>query len=341
MSTPTISVIVPVYNVEKYLRRCIDSVLVQTFTDFELLLIDDGSKDKSGVICDRYALKDGRIKIVHKVNTGVSDTRNTALNIAKGDYVLFLDSDDFLFDDSAIEKLLTTAVKYNLDIVRGEYKAVDSSGKDLFIHDIDRDKQCYMKRILDASTFLDKIIHREFFLPLCLIKTSALNDIRFNAKRVFLEDIEFFLILLLKPIKCMYIPLRFYAYRKHEQSASNRFSIERLRDAFDMSRLYFQLADNPLSENMKNSFVIRGIDYYRLTLQTMALNNKYYINGRFLCEELHIEALSKMVLRHALSLIKEGRFECLFAPLCIIKYYRIRDYLGKKKNSVKLKKRKQ
>ena len=84
---PKISVIVPVYNVEKYLRRCIDSILVQTFTDFELLLIDDGSKDKSGEICDEYAKKDKRVRVFHKVNGGVSSARNLGLDYAKGQWI--------------------------------------------------------------------------------------------------------------------------------------------------------------------------------------------------------------------------------------------------------------
>ncbi len=93
---PKISVIVPVYNVEKYLRRCIDSILSQTFSDFELLLIDDGSKDKSGDICDEYVAKDVRIKVFHKANAGVSSARNLGLDKAKGEFIFFVDSDDFL-----------------------------------------------------------------------------------------------------------------------------------------------------------------------------------------------------------------------------------------------------
>ena len=99
MNNPKVSVIVPVYNVEKLLQRCIDSILVQTFTDFELLLIDDGSKDKSGEICDEYAAKDARIRVFHKQNGGVSSTRNLGIDEAKGKYIAFVDSDDFLDND--------------------------------------------------------------------------------------------------------------------------------------------------------------------------------------------------------------------------------------------------
>ncbi len=90
-----LSVIVPVYKVEKYIHRCIDSILAQTFADFELLLVDDGSPDNCGNICDTYAEKDNRVRVIHKVNGGVSAARNSALDVAKGDYIAFCDSDDY------------------------------------------------------------------------------------------------------------------------------------------------------------------------------------------------------------------------------------------------------
>ena len=96
MNNPKVSVIVPVYNVEKLLQRCIDSILAQTFTDFELLLIDDGSKDKSGEICDEYAAKDSRIRVFHKQNGGVSTARNLGIDKAQGEWIYFVDSDDIV-----------------------------------------------------------------------------------------------------------------------------------------------------------------------------------------------------------------------------------------------------
>lgn len=96
MDTPIVSIIVPVYNVETYLHRCVDSILKQTFTSFELLLVDDGSTDGSGRICDDYASSDSRIVVIHKENGGVSSARNVALDRACGKYVCFIDSDDWI-----------------------------------------------------------------------------------------------------------------------------------------------------------------------------------------------------------------------------------------------------
>lgn len=97
-----LSIIVPVYNAEKYLHRCIDSILAQTFTDFELLLIDDGSTDNSGFICDEYAQKDRRIRVFHKKNGGVSSARNLGLDNVSGEWITFVDSDDILVDSNAL-----------------------------------------------------------------------------------------------------------------------------------------------------------------------------------------------------------------------------------------------
>ena len=96
MKIPKISVIIPVYNAESFLCRCVDSILAQTYSNFEILLINDGSSDSSSTICDKYALKDCRIKVFHKDNGGVSETRNVGINNASGEWITFVDSDDWI-----------------------------------------------------------------------------------------------------------------------------------------------------------------------------------------------------------------------------------------------------
>lgn len=114
-SKPCISIIVPVYNVEKYLKKCIDSILKQTFKNFELILVDDGSTDHSGKICDDYEKKDSRICVVHKENGGLSSARNKGIAIAQGDYLGFVDSDDFIASDM-YEVLYKNLIKENADL---------------------------------------------------------------------------------------------------------------------------------------------------------------------------------------------------------------------------------
>lgn len=104
-----VSVIIPVYNVEPYLRRCIDSVINQTYTTLEIILVDDGSLDKSGAICEDYANADSRIKVIHKLNGGLSDARNAGIDIASGTYLMFVDSDDWIRKDCVA--LLVAAIQ--------------------------------------------------------------------------------------------------------------------------------------------------------------------------------------------------------------------------------------
>lgn len=119
-----ISVIIPVYNVERYLRECISSVLNQTYQNFEIVLVDDGSKDRSPEICDEFAASDPRIRCIHKENGGASTARNVGLDYAKGEYLFFLDSDDWL-DDHTFEKLLTPLQNTEMDFSFCEAYAVD------------------------------------------------------------------------------------------------------------------------------------------------------------------------------------------------------------------------
>ena len=110
-----ISIIIPVYNVQQYLSRCIDSVLRQTYPHFELILVNDGSPDESPQICDDYAKRDGRIKVIHKTNGGLSSARNAGLDIALGAYITFVDSDDWIHEQY-LEKLFSMITSHNADI---------------------------------------------------------------------------------------------------------------------------------------------------------------------------------------------------------------------------------
>lgn len=116
--TPVLSIIVPVYNVEQYLSCCIDSILGQAFQDFELILVDDGSKDKSGEICDEYAKKDNRIIVIHQENKGVNTARNAGLDIASGSYITFVDSDDWIKPDSYCKSIELMENNQDIDLLQ-------------------------------------------------------------------------------------------------------------------------------------------------------------------------------------------------------------------------------
>ena len=132
-----ISIVVPVYKVEKYLNRCVDSILNQTYTDFECILVDDGSPDKCGQICDEYAELDKRIRVIHKENGGLSDARNVGIDAAKGEYILFVDSDDWIHPQ-LIELTLKIIIKEKADVVSYDYKKVNNAGN-LPFYDVDEE----------------------------------------------------------------------------------------------------------------------------------------------------------------------------------------------------------
>lgn len=155
---PEISVIVPVYKVEKYIRKCVDSILAQTFSDFELLLVDDGSPDNCGVICDEYAQKDGRVKVIHKKNGGLSDARNAALDIMRGKYVYFVDSDDWISSDAlecAYSSLKRTGAKV-------------ATGNMVSVHERGMEKQLY------SPTLEEKLLKGDEIL-MTLLRPNAVN----------------------------------------------------------------------------------------------------------------------------------------------------------------------
>lgn len=289
-----VTIIVPIYNAEKYIEECIQGVLSQTFTNWELLLIDDGSTDNSSIICDNYAQNDKRIRVIHKPNTGVSDTRNYGLEIAQGKYIIFLDADDYWYDNSAIELLVQTAEKHNLDIVRGEYKAIDQEGKDLFERPLLKSKIAFSNLVLTAGLFYTKIICGENFLVLSLIKRETVGELRFNKELSFLEDMDFYAHFLLKPIRCMFIQLRFYAYRKNSTSASHTPSIKSLANGFSMCHMFNECCNETEDKELKKAYRYNSIMKYYLTLKNLT-SPIFYKQRDSIIRQLSIENLQKEV----------------------------------------------
>lgn len=181
---PQISVIVPVYNAERYLHRCVDSILSQTFSDFELLLINDGSKDSSGAICDEYAAKDPRVRVFHKENGGVSNARNTGLKEANSEFILFLDSDDRYTPD-CIQTLISLELNNDFDCIIFGIK--QDSGSDWS----PKENTCYKsvkELLIDYSELLDS----ELLSP-CVNKLYKKNLVynNFNENISYGEDLVF------------------------------------------------------------------------------------------------------------------------------------------------------
>lgn len=127
MAPPKISVIIPIYNVEKEIHRCVDSVINQTLEDIEIILVDDGSPDNCSIICDEYGEKDKRVRVIHKENGGLSDARNVGLLESSGEYILFVDSDDYI-DSRTCEKFYSSAEEH-IDILVGDAVKIDGKNE--------------------------------------------------------------------------------------------------------------------------------------------------------------------------------------------------------------------
>jgi glycosyltransferase involved in cell wall biosynthesis len=208
LESPVISIIVPVYNVEQYVERCIESILVQTFQNFELILIDDGSTDGSGEICDAYSLKDTRIIVIHKINGGQSSARNEGLEIARGGYVGFVDADDYLAP-GMFKTLYDLVVKYNADISECGFISVFQ----------DREIVCdYGSGIEfgEGDYLLGKFLGSDIFYGVWtkLYKKELFSEIRFPEGRIY-EDTWMTLYFCLQPLKYVRTqkPLYFYDQR--------------------------------------------------------------------------------------------------------------------------------
>ena len=183
---PKISIIIPVYKAEKYLRTCLDSILAQTFKDWEAILVDDGSPDGSGTILDDYAAKDPRFKVIHKENGGASAARNAGLDVAVGEWVAFIDADDYV-DADYLESLYSVQQKYNADFVCCGQKKIRQDGSLKFERRYD--EACYTEDQFEQMLVEGKLIYQKGPV-IKLFSRSILNqyNIRFIKGAITGED---------------------------------------------------------------------------------------------------------------------------------------------------------
>ena len=267
-----VSVIVPVYNVETYLRSCLNSILMQTFENFEAILVDDGSTDGSSAICDEYAVKDERIKVVHKENGGVSSARNVALDCAEGEWIFFCDADDMLFDNS-LESMLKN-VEGGIDSVCCGYVKISETNEL-----ISTDTNKYNKLVSTSEALID------FYQPLFskakniylwnrLFKNSVIQDnkLRFRKDLSIKEDGLFIIQYLCKckdKHKLSSIPV--YKYRLNLNSVMNTYgqslnskTISGLYAGMECSEEIQRSSNNKLAINLSREFVVKRFLYLLL-----------------------------------------------------------------------------
>ena len=214
-----ISVIVPIYNTEKYLRKCLDSIVNQTFKDLEIILVDDGSNDKCGLISDEYAKIDTRIVVIHQNNKGLSEARNVGMSIAKGYYLTFYDSDDFL-EKTAYETVFDSIHKYSPDIVFFRDQIVNEDGKLLKICGNKPTGNIFVGNKNDAKRVIIEDLQNGEGDK--IFKKSIVDGLVFEKGRVHGEDFFFNLQCLIKVNTMVYIDTILGNYVQNEDSITHR-----------------------------------------------------------------------------------------------------------------------
>lgn len=325
MTKELISIIVPVYNVEKYLKKCVDSIVNQTYKNLEIILVDDGATDNSGKICDELVELDNRIKVYHKKNGGLSDARNYGVERATGDYIGFVDSDDYI-DAEMYEKLYEAIKKENVDVAECNLKIVYPEKTELFT-----DEKYY--QIYNKQEYLEEYLKIEkIFGSACvrLTKADIAKKLKFPVGKLY-EDTYYAYDLIGIVDKYVIMDNPYYNYLMRENSITNaKFNprifdlieiVERfhtnvyknypsLKEAADCRKMYayFSVLNSILLEEdfKNNSFYKQIIDYFKEEY-TKLLRNKYITRNRklsILLIKFSINLYRKVLLRYKNTLAR-------------------------------------
>lgn len=277
---PQISVIVPVYNVEKYLARCIDSILVQSFTDFEVILVDDGSSDNSGKICDDYKTQDNRIVVIHQNNQGQAAARNRALDIDKGEYISFIDSDDYVHPNM-FSFLVELTIKKPADIyVFKYYEGEDNSftWKELNDHAVVKSgktflRECILNDINRCWILCDKLFSRKCF-----------NSIRLPEGRIHEDNATVYKLLYAANQVAINDSVPYYYYTNPKSTMNIGYSLKRLDWLVLLEEMipFFIEHDEKELENWANRFYLESLcssykkvkQYYPQSKEEMLIKTK-------------------------------------------------------------------
>lgn len=259
---PQISVIIPVYNTGAYLPRCIDSILGQTFPDFELFLVDDGSTDESPRICDEYADRDSRVRVIHQKNQGQSVARNNAIAKMQGQWVMFCDSDDWIHPGT-LEILYRVAKEHDVKISIAGYE--NTTGADPVVTEdmldvaIRTPKDFYMQEFINATLPVMKLIHRD-----------ALGDLRFPVGK-YIDDEYIIYRILFTQEKLAVMPAPLYAYFVNPASLTKRPWNPRLLDAWqayeEQIAFFEDMGDQQLVSFRYRGYLENAVDSYRRCLE--------------------------------------------------------------------------
>jgi len=294
LGKPLISVIVPVYNVEKYLDRCIESIVKQTYKNLEIILVDDGSPDSCPVICDEWANRDSRVSVIHKANDGLAHARNSGLEISSGEFILFIDSDDYLEPDM-IGFLLNNILDYNADVSRCG-----------FYYDYENDSSVRIgesnKRILLLNS--DEIIselasgsHVSGVVWNKLYRACSIKNVQFSKKDGCSEDILFNYRVYKNASKTVFYDLPKYHYNVRQDSITES---DFGSGAFDIIRAKRIILQNESNNGVTYPYAVKGmIKSAFIVLSGCIQNNKF---------EKEQEELINLILSHKKEILMSSLY---------------------------------
>lgn len=311
-----ISVIVPVYNVERYIRQCVESILEQTYADLEIILVDDGSTDGSGSICDEYKLKDNRVVVIHKCNGGLSEARNAGLDIARGEYIGFVDSDDYIEPDM-YEVLYKNCERYAADLAAARFVKFNTQGevRKNFTENIEVFSREEMLRLFIVG---DRRYEITMSVWDRLYKRELISDLRFPVGKCY-EDIVFSTKVIEKSKINVYIDRALYHYRLREDSISgedfNDYNRAPLRIITDLipeleRRILFldEKGEKELADECRHQYIDNMFKY--LTLFKWDSNTDEILKNKIsnYCEQVKLDwkkgvkfCLKLLLLKHSVT----------------------------------------
>lgn len=274
MKKPLISIIVPVYNAEKYLSMCVESIRSQTYENTEILLIDDGSTDKSKMICDSYANKDKRIKVIHTSNGGVSKARNIGIQESKGSYISFVDSDDII-EPNFISKLFSLLSKGNYQVAQVATQLIDETGKKIDKRFVYQGKR---KNLIDGNFVLNKVeLIRGLLLRniqsavWCnLFERSFFDGVRFTVGAVN-EDVLMWADGIEKVTNAIISNECLYNYRQLDTGITGKVNLKLDKDAYDHAKLWLKKVEKKYPQLLEEAY----FNYFMCLWQIIKANGKY------------------------------------------------------------------
>lgn len=284
ISNILISIIVPIYNVEKELSRCVDSILKQTYKNIQIILVNDGSKDNSPKICEEYKKKDLRVNVIHKNNGGLSDARNCGIDLAIGQYILFVDSDDYLELDSC-ERFINSLGKKRVDIVIGEAKKINGKNISFLKH-----TNLIEGRVYSSEEYIEQAIRNfEWYAPVWLNmyrREFLLENSLYFKKGILHEDMQILPKLFLKAKDVLYMNYCFYNYDIREgsitQSRIKSKNIDDLMNIYEEWKSTFNKIDNIKLKRLLYGILVKQYLFTCRKLNVIHIGLAKGINRRFL-----------------------------------------------------------